>query len=493
MENKKPTMRYILYCRKSTDTEDRQVLSLESQENELMEIARKHGLSVVEVLRESKSAKSQGRPIFASLLAKIQAGQVDGILCWKLDRLARNMVDAGFIIDSLQRGLLKEIRTHDAIHYPHDNVLLMAVQLGMANQYVRDLSDNVKRGYRAKLERGEWPNHAPFGYTNDKATKTLRVNPETGPSVIRTFEIYSTGRYTLSQVADQLNKEGFRSSCKKLFRKSLVERILKNPFYFGMMLRDGKYYAGKHQTLITKELFDLCQQVISGKIHPRSNTLLFPMRGILKCADCGCQYTASLKKGHQYYYCTNGKGQCFAHKKYLRSEHIDKLVADSLDSIRFDDELVEIMYQAASERSQGNSSTLEARRMRLDERLVALRAQELKAFDAYSDGLVSKEIYEQKTVQIKNEILTLQQEIKTLKPTDPHITLELTKNLFLRSNKARNQFLNATDEQKKIIANEVLWNLSIKDGSVAQIKYKTPYELLANAPKTGDLTTMLRG
>ena len=148
-------MKYILYCRKSTDTEDKQVQSLDSQEHELVDMAKKHNLLVVKILKESMSAMSAGRPIFEQMMKMIDTGKADAILCWKLDRLARNFVDGGKIIDNLQKSVIKEIRTYEAIHLPSDNVLLLAVQLGMANQYIRDLSVNVKRGNREKLARGE--------------------------------------------------------------------------------------------------------------------------------------------------------------------------------------------------------------------------------------------------------------------------------------------------------------------------------------------------
>lgn len=313
-------MKYILYCRKSTDTEDKQVLSLDSQETELLELARTLGLEVVKVLRESKSAKAEGRPVFDALLQELQSGKADGVLCWKLDRLARNMADAGRVMDMLQRGVIKQIRTHDAVHLPTDNVLMLAVQLGMANQYIRDLSENVKRGNRTKLEQGGWPNRAPFGYKNDKATKLLVLDPPQSNLVSRAFALYATGQYTLGQVRKILNQEGYRTESGTELNKSLIERIIKNPFYMGVMLSHGKYYPGNHEPIVSKELYDAAQAVLNGTTRPKSQTLLFPLRGILLCASCTCMYTASLKKGHQYYYCTNGKGSCGAHAKYLRSE-----------------------------------------------------------------------------------------------------------------------------------------------------------------------------
>src|ERR1035437_1537396 len=188
-------MKYILYCRKSTDTEDKQVLSLESQEKELTDLAEDRNLEIVQILTEKKSAKAPGRPIFNEMMAAISGGKADAILCWKIDRLTRNPVDGGRIQWLLQNNKIKCIQTFEKSYFPNDNVLLMSIEQAMANQYIRDLSVNVKRGNREKLSRGEWNNKAPFGYLNDKVNKTIIVDPIKSKHVKRIFELYITGVY----------------------------------------------------------------------------------------------------------------------------------------------------------------------------------------------------------------------------------------------------------------------------------------------------------
>ena len=121
-------MKYLIYCRKSTDTEDRQVQSLESQENELKKLAEAQGLRIVGVLHESMSAKSEGRPVFNKMLNMLSSGKADGILCWKLDRLSRNPIDTGRVQSLLQNGIIKNIKTFERDYFPQDNILMMVFE-----------------------------------------------------------------------------------------------------------------------------------------------------------------------------------------------------------------------------------------------------------------------------------------------------------------------------------------------------------------------------
>jgi len=159
-------MRYFLYARKSTDVEEKQVLSIEAQLAELRELAKREQLNVVEVFVEKRSAKMPGRPMFNEMMARIQKGEAQGIVCWKIDRLARNPVDGGQIQWFLQNNIIAHIQTHDRNYYPADNVLMMSMEFGMANQFIRDLSANtaLRRGKgtsRARLRQGIATTHAP--------------------------------------------------------------------------------------------------------------------------------------------------------------------------------------------------------------------------------------------------------------------------------------------------------------------------------------------
>jgi hypothetical protein len=290
---------------------------------------------------------------------------------------------------------------------------------------------------------------------------------------------------------NQLHAEGFRTSNGTKILKSRVEKVIKNPFYFGVMVRHEKYYLGKHKPLITKTIYDQAQEVLSGTRRPQERGLFFPLRGLLVCAECTCMYTASLKKGHEYYYCTNGKGSCLAHSRYLRSEPATELIADALGAVQFDEEIIAIMYEAAREKYSDSYSYTESIRTRLQGQLEALEKQEVAAFEDSSLGILRRDLYERKMADIKNKRILLQHEINTLRIQDGISTLEPTKQKFDLGNTARNRFLSAKPSQQRVVASEVLWNLSVKDGKTEQVRYRSYFETMAKAPKNGDLLTML--
>src|SRR3989304_6699608 len=193
-------MCFFIYARKSTDVEDKQVLSIEAQLAELRALAKRDGLEIAQEFVEKRSAKMPGRPVFEEMVRRIERGEAQGIICWKIDRLSRNPVDSGRISGLLQQGTIQKIITHDKAYFPHDNVLLMSVEFGMANQYIRDLSVNVTRGLRQKARMGIYPSTAPLGYLNDPYTKTIVADRRKAPLVRKAFELYAKNGSRLQEI-----------------------------------------------------------------------------------------------------------------------------------------------------------------------------------------------------------------------------------------------------------------------------------------------------
>lgn len=486
-------MRFAIYCRKSTDTEDKQVLSLESQEQELLALATKEQLEVTTILTEKMSAKEPGRPVFMKLLSLLTSEKVDAILCWKIDRLTRNPIDGGQIQWLLQTGKIKCIKTFEKCYYPSDNVLLINIEQAMATQYIRDLSTNVKRGNRAKLERGEWPNRAPFGYINDKGTKTIKVDKKSAHYVSRAFQLYASGTYTLSQISKTLYEEGLRTGTGNKVGKNHIHGMLTNKFYCGLMERDEKIYQGRHKPLVSITLFKQVKDVFEGRQHPRPKKRFYAARGFLSCAVCGCTLTADTQKGHVYYYCTNGKGNCEQHKKYLRSESVDKLISNILVELKFDASEIELATKAYSEKNDVQNNTSELILERLNSEANLLLEKEFTLVEGFSSKIIREEVYKAKMKEIEMKRFELEQQIRETrkKCIDPLFIFEQLKTVFLNGNKATELYSGGSEEGKRNVLKNLLSNICIEDQKILSYQFKSPYDILAKSQKNAGLFSML--
>lgn len=339
---------YFLYARKSTDVEDKQVLSIEAQLTELRALAQEQGLNIVQEFVEKQSAKSLSRPVFGDMLARIEKGEAQGLICWKLDRLARNPVDGGQISWFLQRGIIQHVQTNERSYRPTDNVLLMSVEFGMANQYILDLSSNTKRGLREKVRRGWSPSLAPVGYLNNKATKTIIIDKQKAKVIKAAFELYAQGNSRLEDIGLFLFNQGIKTHKTKRaghkgdlpFSKTKISFILSNPFYFGMFEYGGELYEGKHQPIITKQLWDKVQAALKIRSRPQKPTKQpQALCGLLRCGQCQMMITAEHRIKHQlngniheyvYYRCTRKSKTIKCLEKPIRQEQLDSQLTELL-------------------------------------------------------------------------------------------------------------------------------------------------------------------
>ncbi|MEI6529259.1 MAG: GNAT family N-acetyltransferase [Candidatus Falkowbacteria bacterium] len=439
--------------------------------------------------------KPDNRPQFSELINLIKRGKIQGVICWKIDRLSRNPIDSATIQWLLQQNELKIIQTMERQYLPGDNALLFNVESGMANQYILDLSKNVKRGIRAKLEKGGWPNLAPLGYLN-KDSKII-IDKARGKYIIKIFEMYKTGKYSVKEIADILFKEGFRSRAHNKYHKSKIHKMLSESFYCGIMEKSGNIYQGNHEPLISKKLFDEVQEMLTKKSHIKKQNIPFAFRGMLRCAKCGCLLTATKKKGRlTYYYCTNGKNVCEEHKAYIKEENLSTELNGVFDNLIFDEKVVNLVYRAKQRESGNVLSYLEEAILGLQNRLKTLEERKKVLIDGYLDKVVLEGDYKAKNQIIENEIVLINkdlQELEIKKSSQDNITLERIRNAFLEPKTMQKEFLSQKPDEQRNTLIDVLWNATIDNKKIANISFKEPYNVLSKIENKSDFNSVRRG
>ena len=288
----------------------------------MTELAKKDGLNIVEVKKESHSAKNSGqRSIFNQLTTNIQEGLFNGILTWAPDRLSRNAGDLGMLVDLMDQEKLLQIRTFSQTfaNNPNEKFLLM-ILCSQAKLENDQKGINVKRGIRAKCEMGWRPGMPPIGYYNRAfaGVKDIIVDPDRGHIVTDMFEKVikngDSGRTLKKWLDTCLTTRG-----DKKVTLSQIYLMLKNPFYYGEFeypVGSGSWYKGKHQPLITKEMFDKVQQKLVVPKKSKWGSKFFIYKGILKCATCKSSVVAEERfrkrkykepRRHIYYHCSRQK------------------------------------------------------------------------------------------------------------------------------------------------------------------------------------------
>ena len=392
---------YFLYARKSTDTEERQVLSIEAQLVELKQFAEKENLRIKEVFQEAMTAKEPGRPIFNDMLQRLKKGEAQGIIAWHPDRLARNSIDGGQII------YLVDTKQIEALKFPTfwfdstpQGKFMLSIAFGQSKYFIDNLSENIRRGLRQKIRRGEWPSKLLPGYTHDRYSKGLVIDPHTGPKVKKFFEIYAQGEHTLADMIKISTELGLEGRTQKPWSKSVCQYTLKNSFYYGLMRYKGELHQGKHEPLITKALFDQAQKVMVRRGKPQKyKKKYFPLLGLASCPQCGCSITATLKKGHNYYHCTKRRGPC--PERYTREELYAQQISQALSNVALPTPAYNFMMTELAKERHASNQSLAPQRLQMKTQIKECEDKLNRLLDAHLEGLVDKTEYNNK----KSELL----------------------------------------------------------------------------------------
>ena len=478
---------YITYCRKSSDSEERQVLSIESQIKELKELTRRLDLPASEVLSESQSAKYPGRPVFNEIIRRIQKGQVRGIICWKLDRLARNPVDGSALIWALDQNMIHEIVTpHGTFKNNSNDKFLMQLEFGMAKKYVDDLSDNVKRGNRAKLERGWLPGRAPIGYLNEPKDRTIVKDPERFSLVRKMWDLLLQGvrpSIILNIATDEcgLRTRIARKTGGSPLTKSRLYEIFGNPFYYGLIKRREGVFQGRHEPMISEEEYWRAQQILGRVGRPRPKRYEFAFTGLIRCGECSGMITAEEKYNrygyhYVYYHCTKKKRDRACHQKCINLKELEPQILRYLENIHVPDNLLKIAieYLESEAKEEGEKyldihKSLEKALTDCKKKLDNLNQMRIK-------DLITDEEYLREKRSLLEDKVRLERNIED-KDKMGAGALELTRKTFIFANQARDRFQSGSLDDQRTILQALGSNLSLRDKKII-IHAEKPFVIL---------------
>lgn len=477
--------RYFLYVRKSSEPDDRQVLSIESQKKELLGLF--GNLPILEIIEEAQSAKAPGRPFFEKMLRRIEKGEAQGIIAWHPDRLARNSVDGGRIIFDLDQGKVMDLKFAG---YTFENTpegkWMLNIIFGQSKYFVDKLSKDVKRGLKEKVERGWRPGVAPIGYLNDrsdtKGNRTIIPDPERFPLVRKMWDLMLTGAYTPPQIVEIANNDwGLRTverrnSGGKPLSRGWIYKTFKSYFYCGMFEYCGQLHQGMHEPMVSREEFWKVQELLGRNGRPRAQTKKeFAYTGLMRCGECGCMITAeehvryyeqrNVTRSYTYYHCTKKRAGPRCSQGSVTVEELESQIEAALQPVSVNDEFMEWASKYLEELKEGDSKEERARALAVKNALQSAEKELDELLTLRLRGLIDDGEFEKKRGKLLLEKSGLEE--KVLDPAGKRLkALEQAGQTCRFAHNLSDRFKYGTLDEKKIIVQTVGSNTVLKDGKV---------------------------
>ena len=399
-----PMKQCYAYVRVSTVRQGEKGTSLSEQRDAIMAFAARHEIRILEWFEERETAAKQGRGEFSRMMRQLRRRRDHGVIFHKIDRGARNLKDWSNIQDLIEIGV--------SVYFAHESVdmttrggrLTADLLAVIASDYIRNLRDEVRKGMRGRVKQGLFPLQAPIGYLDQGGGVVKIPDPVKGPLVRQAFELYASGKYTLESLARELAARGLRNKRGKIVDGKRLDKVLRQPFYMGIIHMAGGVYAGIHQPLVSKRLFDRVQDALSGKAQARVMRHEFTYRRMIRCSGCGYRLTGELQKGNVYYRChTRGCATTG-----IREQKIERAISDALSRITLTEAEAAEFAVLAGENRKHATEVAEAAKLALSLQVQQAETRLSRLTDALLDGAIDQPLFQTK----KAELLLVQAELR---------------------------------------------------------------------------------
>ncbi len=485
MNNTKP--KAIILCRVSSKEQEDTGYSLPAQEKLLTGYAENKNFEVTKIYSISESASgAKQRKIFEELLEYLKSKKINNLLCEKVDRLTRNMKDAVKIndwVDTNEENKIHFVKQNLIIHKnaKSDEKFRWDIEIVLAKKYISNLSEEVKKGQKEKIAQGWLPTKPTMGYksTGDKGHKINIIDHNKKHYALKMFEMCGTGNYSIEKISKTLYNDGLRSDKGKKIGKSTIHRLLNNPFYIGKIVWNSEIYQGKHEPLISEELFYKCQNVLHRKEAPKYFKHNYIFKQLFKCRECGGTITWETHKNKWYGHCNKYK-PC-SQNKWYRDDDIKKQLIQLVKNITpkskpIIDWVIKALKESHKDEIEYHANTI----AEINHKISTTKTRLDKIYEDHLDGIIDKTKYlELKVKYEKDEQDALAALTKHKKANSRYydfgvLILEVTKNaLEILADEKR------PDELKREYYKTIFSNLTINNSKI-EYKYNLAFQIVAD-------------
>jgi DNA invertase Pin-like site-specific DNA recombinase len=486
--------KFFGYTRVSTAKQGEQGVSLQEQQAAILRYAQRNNLEIAQWFEERQTAAKRGRPVFNQMLKLLKQGKTQGVIIHKIDRSARNLKDWADLGELIDQGIEVHFANESLDLHSRGGRLSADIQAVVAADYVRNLREETRKGFYGRLKQGLYPLPAPIGYVDRGKGNPKEPDPVKAPLVRKAFTLYASGQYNLDTLTEEMYRLGLRNRRGSRVSRNGLSVILNNPFYIGLvrLRRTGETFAGSHQPLISKALFDQVQRLLNARTPERSQRHDFLFRRLLTCRHCGYSLIGEQQKGHVYYRCHSKSCPITS----IREDAVETEVLKKLLPLEFNQEEKAYLKERVARLKEDWKSQEEAEASALALRISALRDRLNRLTDAYLDGVLEKDLFEQRKTALLMERKELEEQLAHLKdearlvPDRLREFLELAGSAYLQYKlglpEEKRDLLKIVTSNRLVAARNVELTLSLPFNEIAnrfQNSNGPPYR---DTPRTGD-------
>ena len=447
-----------------------------------MRYAARMNLTVSAWFEERQTAAKKGRPVWSDMLNALRCGKAQGVVIHKIDRSARNLKDWADLGDLIDQGIEVHFANESLDLHSRGGRLSADIQAVVAADYIRNLREEAKKGIYGRLKQGFYPMRAPIGYLDQGTGKAKTIDPEKGPLVRKAFELYATRSFTLHTLRDELYRLGLRNVTGGAVTVNGLSKTLNNSFYTGLIRikRSGEVYQGNHEPLISTRLFKTVQDVLSGRFHTRAKHHEFLFRRLIRCAACGYRLIGETQKGFVYYRCHTRT----CPTNTIREDALETMIAEKFQRLELTEEEKAILRNEIKELKSRWVKEKEETIGNLQVKIEKLNELLKRATDAYLEGVLERDLFEERKQALLMERQTVQGSIKDFQANRTSVP-ELLEQFLERAGSAYSLYERADSEQKRRMVKIVSSNLELRARTL-DFAYASPFEIVAEREKSAD-------